>query len=454
MRDALSLTDQAISYAAGSVTLDAVQGMLGALDQTFLIKILDALAEQDGAALLAVADQMATRSLSYKAALQDLATLLHQLSIAQLVPAGIAADLPERAEIIRLAALFEPEQIQLFYQIAVHGRNELGLAPDEYAGFSMTLLRMLAFRPLSNDSTAMLSAPPAKAAGNISSQARAAVAAKPTAVASTAPPVAASPVRSAPAMVTDAAVSNNATAPKLSPAMAALEALTGRRGAGRSPAASAAVPAAAPASVPAVPAPTPPSSTPPWEELDQAEFSSAAEKKTELIAQPEIGRENPPEKAIAENVMPPAFVPPELPPPPLVEGVMQVDGNLWDGHWPDLSAKLPLRGVAQQLALQSELLGCEVTPQAINLTLRVPLETLLTAGSADKLATALGELFTLPVKITTEIGAVQRTAHAAAVVDRAVRQDAAEVAIKSDPLVQNLLRDFGATIVAGSIRPI
>ncbi|HEY1150867.1 MAG TPA: DNA polymerase III subunit gamma/tau, partial [Pseudoduganella sp.] len=147
MRDALSLTDQAIAYAAGAVTLDAVQGMLGALDQSYLVRLLDALANRDGADLMAVADEMATRSLSYNGALQDLGTLLHRIALAQTVPSAVPADLPEYNDIVRLASLFDAEEVQLYYQIAVHGRNELGLAPDEYAGFSMTLLRMLAFRP-------------------------------------------------------------------------------------------------------------------------------------------------------------------------------------------------------------------------------------------------------------------------------------------------------------------
>ena len=147
MRDALSLTDQAIAYAAGAVTLDAVQGMLGALDQSYLVRLLDALANQDGADLMAVADEMASRSLSYNGALQDLGTLLHRIALAQTVPAAVPEDLPEYADIVRLAQSFDAEEVQLYYQICVHGRNELGLAPDEYAGFTMTLLRMLAFRP-------------------------------------------------------------------------------------------------------------------------------------------------------------------------------------------------------------------------------------------------------------------------------------------------------------------
>src|SRR5471032_559661 len=176
MRDALSLTDQAIAYAAGEVTLDAVQGMLGALDQSYLIRLLDALAAQDGADLLAVADEMATRSLSYNGALQDLGTLLHRIALAQTVPAAVPSDLPEYADIVRLAAAFDAEEVQLYYQITVHGRNELGLAPDEYAGFSMTLLRMLDFRPGVGGAEGLPAAPPAMSRPAAVAAARAAAA--------------------------------------------------------------------------------------------------------------------------------------------------------------------------------------------------------------------------------------------------------------------------------------
>ncbi|MDR9837376.1 DNA polymerase III subunit gamma/tau, partial [Herbaspirillum huttiense] len=187
MRDALSLTDQAIAYAAGKVTLEAVQGMLGALDQSYLIRILDALAVQDGAALLGVADDMATRSLSYNAALQDLGTLLHQIALAQAVPAALADDLPNREDILRLSAQFSPEHVQLFYQIAVHGRNELGLAPDEYAGFSMTLLRMLAFRPVSASASGPVPAAPAPGAARPATPRQAAPLLAPQAAVTSAP---------------------------------------------------------------------------------------------------------------------------------------------------------------------------------------------------------------------------------------------------------------------------
>lgn len=147
MRDALSLTDQAIAYSANQVTEEAVRGMLGALDQSYLIRLLDALADGDGAAVLSVADEMSLRSLSFSTALQDLASLLHRIAWAQFHPSSVLDEWPEAVDLRRFAEALSAEQVQLFYQIATIGRSELGLAPDEYAGFTMTLLRMLAFEP-------------------------------------------------------------------------------------------------------------------------------------------------------------------------------------------------------------------------------------------------------------------------------------------------------------------
>jgi len=147
MRDALSLTDQAIAYAAGVVSEEAIRGMLGALDQSYLIRLLDAIAQADGAAVLAIADEMAARSLSFSVALQDLSSLLHRVAWAQYAPASVLDEWPEAADIRRFAETLAPRDIQLYYQIATIGRSELGVAPDEYAGFTMTLLRMLAFQP-------------------------------------------------------------------------------------------------------------------------------------------------------------------------------------------------------------------------------------------------------------------------------------------------------------------
>ncbi|MEI7842854.1 MAG: DNA polymerase III subunit gamma/tau [Gallionellaceae bacterium] len=160
MRDALSLMDQAIAYSSGQVDEALVRTMLGAIDQGYLFDLLGHLKVGDGAALLRIADDMAIRSIAFDAALQDLATLLHRIALAQTIPQAIAEDEPERPRLMELAQQFTPEEIQLNYQIAIHGRNEIDLAPDEYAGFTMTLLRMLAFA--SQASVAAVSAPAVK----------------------------------------------------------------------------------------------------------------------------------------------------------------------------------------------------------------------------------------------------------------------------------------------------
>ena len=143
MRDALSLTDQAIAYSAGQVTEEAVRGMLGTIDQRHLVRLLRALSAGSAGAVLEVADELATRGLSYSGALADVSTLLSRVAVAQRVPGALDSTDPLAADIAALAGELHPDVLQLFYSIAVHSRAELALAPDEYAGFVMACLRML-----------------------------------------------------------------------------------------------------------------------------------------------------------------------------------------------------------------------------------------------------------------------------------------------------------------------
>ncbi len=146
MRDALSLLDQAIAHGAGRLSASDVRDMLGAVDRAHLLSVLEAVAAGDAAAVLRVADAMQARSLSFDAALAELAVLTLRLALAQSV-AGALDDEPERTRLEALATRIDAESLQLYYQIALQGRVDLPLAPDEHGGFLMTLLRMLAFRP-------------------------------------------------------------------------------------------------------------------------------------------------------------------------------------------------------------------------------------------------------------------------------------------------------------------
>jgi len=507
MRDALSLTDQAIAYAAGQVTLDAVQGMLGALDQSYLVRLLDALAEQDGADLMAVADEMASRSLSYNGALQDLGTLLHRVALAQSVPGAVPQDLPELADIMRLATLFEPQEVQLYYQIAVHGRNEIGLAPDEYAGFTMTLLRMLAFRPgqggaeasAAPPASAPMAAPGARAAASAAAS-HAAVTPRPTAAAAPAPaparpaqggaPHQATSVQSAPqggsapAAAAPAAPAMTSARAAINAALEAARAASGMRQAPKRPGADAA--AAAPTPAPSAPPPPPrpaapgpsasmpsapqmrqaapaigPSGTPPW---DNGQPQAMARAQPSMRAQP--ADDEPPswvtefsdDTAVASEA--PAVVAPVPAAPvraparaPHAYVVTPVPEIGWDGNWPLLAGSLPLRGVAQQLALQTELVACVAQDRAVTFRLRVPVDTLRASGNTEKLTAALQEHFPdLRVTVESEIGPVWYTAGAEQKAAREERQRLAESIVAADPFVQELEQRFDAFVVPGSVK--
>ena len=148
MRDALSLLDQAIAMGSGKVAEQDVRQMIGAVDKRYLYELLQSITGQNGAALMNQAREMAERAVGFDNALSELALLLQRIALLQTVPAAVPADDPEYPALKHLAAQLGGEQIQLYYQCAIHGKQDLGLAPDEYAGFVMTLLRMLAFAPL------------------------------------------------------------------------------------------------------------------------------------------------------------------------------------------------------------------------------------------------------------------------------------------------------------------
>jgi DNA polymerase-3 subunit gamma/tau len=145
LRDALSLLDQAIAYGGGEVREAAVRAMLGVVERDYLYRIVDALLAGDGVALLAEADALEAAGHALANALDELASLFHRVAVAQAVPGAPVPDDGER--IGDYAARMQPEAVQLAYQIAVQGRADLALAPDEATGFSMTLLRLLAFEP-------------------------------------------------------------------------------------------------------------------------------------------------------------------------------------------------------------------------------------------------------------------------------------------------------------------
>jgi len=147
MRDALSILDQGIAYCGGTIEEATIKKMLGAIDQSYLFNLTHAVIDQDGSKVIEIAKQMDERNLSFDAALNDLANLIQMISVAQSIPESLEASYLERDQVISLTKKISAEQLQLLYQITILGRRDLYLAPDEYAGFTMTLLRMLSFIP-------------------------------------------------------------------------------------------------------------------------------------------------------------------------------------------------------------------------------------------------------------------------------------------------------------------
>ncbi len=312
MRDALSLTDQAIAYAAGKVSEEAVRGMLGTLDDAYLIRILDALIAKDGAKLLAISNEMGERSMSFSLALADLSSLIQKIAAAQIVPESVLEDWPEAAEIRRLAGALTKEEAQLFYQISITSRPDLSLAPDEQTGFAMTLLRMLAFRP-GNETPGR--------AGN------------------SAPPV---------------------------------------------------------ASATSVPRPSAPATKP-------AAVASSSDRP----------------------------------------------------DWHALMRQLPVKGLVQQLAFQTELQDWEDSPVGVRATVVTPMPQLASEASVGRLADALTAHFGKPIKVVIEKGEVE--GKTVAKVDAQIHQEKrqnAEQMIAQDPFIQQLEKEFGAKVVGGSVKPL
>ena len=147
MRDALSILDQGIAYCGGTIEEATIKKMLGAIDQSYLFNLTHAVIDQDGSKVIEIAKQMDERNLSFDAALNDLANLIQMISVAQAIPESLEASYLERDQVLALTKKISAEQLQLLYQITILGRRDLYLAPDEYAGFTMTLLRMLSFIP-------------------------------------------------------------------------------------------------------------------------------------------------------------------------------------------------------------------------------------------------------------------------------------------------------------------
>ena len=372
MRDALSLTDQAIAFGSGSLAEAGVRQMLGSVDRSYVYQLLDALARGDGKSIVELSEILRLNGFSAASTLEEMTTVLQRMAVLQAVPGAGAADDatdPDIAETARLAQLLPADETQLLYSLCLHGRGELGLAPDEYAALTMVLLRLLPFkRPATGAASAGGAAEPPKK------------------------PQAESPAPAA--------------APAARPALAP-------------------TPAPAPASVIA-PAPVP------------------APASAGSVLAPAAGLQAPRVEADSPLVSSPASAP-----------MSSELGDAWAERVQALMAADLVAGLVRELALQSELQSQEGGVW----TLKVESQSLNHAGACDKLLQALQALpaapgMPAPARLQVAQGPVSDTPARRLSAAQNERQRQAEEVIAADPFVQDMVRQWGARIVPGSVRPL
>ncbi|MDD2977625.1 DNA polymerase III subunit gamma/tau [Aquabacterium sp.] len=489
MRDAMSLADQAIAFGSGKLEEGAVRLMLGAVDRQHVQRIIEAVAAGDGAGLVAAVDTLRELGLSAAGTLEELATALQRMAVCQAVPQAVASEDPDEATWHRLAPLLAPDETQLFYSLCLQGRAELALAPDEYNGLLMLLLRLLAFKPGHSYGTAG-SSPPPKAEGSVARTAQteptmqsiAQPAAQPTlqpapaapAGSASAPP--ASPANAG-ASVTPLPEVAPVAAPSAAPPLPAPSEATSPSTPAVRPA-TAAVPRPAPAEqAPAAPAPVAPSARPaaeparasqgvaPWDELPpeadpslaDAYAPSQAEREDDFAPPSEFDRPEPPDE---QDVSPR----PATPSRPTVSAGPSLDlpppgSDPLSDRWAELVGQLQARGLiaalVRELAIQAQCIAHEDGGRHSLWRLRVERESLRSDNLRDRLAQALSELLGHEARLELERGVAFNTPAQRDQVARELRQQRAEQLISGDPLVQQLMQQYpGARLVPGSIQPL
>jgi len=426
MRDALSLTDQAIAFGAGSLTEPGVRQMLGSVDRSHVTAILDALAAADGAAVVAQADALRSLGLSAAGTLEDLAGLLQQMAVAQAAPRALDEQDPDTPEARRLAALLPADEIQLMYSMALHGRQELALAPDEYAGLLMVLLRMLAFRP-------------AGAAGRQPSKPTAAVVAAPAAAPLLAPvaPKVAVPVPVPP--VVTARPPEPIPVPVRAPEPPPVRAADPNSPSARLRPRAIVQPVEQEADDDLGPPPADDDSPPPW--LDAAPDDDAAGGAE--LSDPDFGQDESPAERGGTGYASTAGNDVVFEPTPLGE------------RWHAQVMSLGLTALPRELAMQAQCIGVGEDGETQVWRLRVERDSLRQPVLKDKLQAALNAALQRPVRIELEAGSAQDSPALREAAAAQAKQREIERIVVEDPIAQALLAEFKtARIVPGSIRSI
>ena len=403
MRDALSLTDQAMAFGAGQVALESVQQMLGSVDRGHVFGLIEALAHGNGQQVVHTVEQLRLQGLNAASTLEDMTVVLQHMAVLQAVPGATAdADGDEDAQTERhLAQLMPPDETQLLYSMCLHGRAELGLAPDEYAALTMVLLRLLAFKSPQQPSSeaekkSLKSAGPEPA---LQSAGPAPAPSPPRAVVHESPIPA--PRQSQPAQATPIRPTLEPT-----PAVAVDPLPPGRQ----VPVREASPPPSRPES--------PKTTASGGGAVPVRDLGAAAER----LDKPQVSTE--------------------------VVLVTTEEGDFWHALVQQMVAAERITALVRELALQSQLVGRDTHEWL----LRIERETLHNPTARERLEQALSDTGHA-VRLTLEVGRVMDSPAKRAAALAAQRQREAEAVILNDPFVQKMMRQFDAKIVPGSLKP-
>ena len=491
MRDGLSLTDQAIAFGGGKLEEAVVRQMLGSVDRTHVHNILQAVAASDGAAIVDAVNRLRLLGLSAQGTLDELAAALQHMALIHAVP-SLAAEDAEASAWQALAQAVAPDETQLFYSLALQGRAELALAPDEYAGLLMILLRWLAFKPggaggvaggpegasrpkaerpaapvaagqmggvpaaaqtvvraAASEAVPMASGSPSQPMVSVAPAAQTAQSPTPTQTPTSKPP---------PTATLDAPPVAHPVAPRVTPSPVAQ---AGQTPAAQAASAMASEPVASPQPARLAPTRQPPEpdlgpEPPPWDDVPP---SSAENDADAMLAAWDDAEPTPHGNARAPDARPASSASvraDEAPPATVVPVVPRTE--LGD-RWADVVKQLIERGLVaalvRELAMQAECVAVQDELGRTVWRLRVERENLRSAAQQDKLTQALTRLLGGEIELQLEAGIGRDTPALRDQAERAGRQAAAEVLIRQDPLVDALLQHFpGSRIVASSITPI
>jgi len=449
MRDAMSLTDQAIAFGEGKVLAADVRAMLGSLDHGQVYGVLQALLEGDARALLEAVRNLAEQGPDWSGVLAEMLNVLHRVAIAQALPEAVDNGQGDRDRVLALASALPAEDVQFYYQMGLIGRRDLPLAPDPRGGFEMVLLRMLAFRPADADDApkpvlkpvgiSQATADPATpvAAPAVVAPVVAAVAPAPVVEAAPAPEPAPEPEVVEPAPVAEEVIDLPWEEPAAAPAPASVE---------PEPAAPAVAPAPAPAQ-----APEPAFDQPPFDPSAYAPAGMDRDDEPPMDEDYYVGDSDPVGFSyldeLAEHVQEEA---PVVAPEPMPAAMPATGLAL---QWLELFPQLPVSGMTGNIAANCTLMAVDGDDWLLHLD---PGQgALFNATQQRRLNEALNQHLGRTLNLRIElIRPEQETPAQAAARKRAERQQDAVSAIQQDPLIQQMIKQFGATVRQDTIEPV